>query len=410
MLARLLRLFADVRKGEERVALLLTANVFFLLLAYYLLKVVREPLILAGGGAEVKTYAAALQAVLLIPTVRAYGAISRRFGRTRLISVVTLFFASNLVLFFALAKLHVPLGVPFYLWVGIFNVTAIAQFWSFASDVYDEETGKRIFPLVGVGSAVGAIAGARIAKTLLLSLGPYALMLVAAAIITLALIFVRSVDAGAPKEQPVASASDGFSLLLRDRYLLLVGALTMLLNWVNTMGEYVLDRTLVSVLGDNAVAIGAFKADYFAWVNGVGLCLQLFVVSRLFKVIGVRGALFVLPLVSLSGYGALAFFPVLGLIAVAKVAENSLDYSLQNTARQALFLVTTREEKYQAKAAIDTFLVRVGDVLAAVTVFVGTRLHLSTSRFVAFNVVLVLSWLSVVRLLGRAHREREART
>ncbi len=405
---RLLRLFADVRRGEARVALLLTANVFFLLLAYYLLKVVREPLILAGGGAEVKTYAAAAQALLLIPTVRAYGALSRRFGRVKLVTATTLFFASNLVGFFALGRLHVPLGVPFYLWVGIFNVTAIAQFWSFASDVYDEEAGRRLFPLIGVGSALGAIAGARVAKRLLVVIGPYGLMLLAAAIITAALVFVRSIDGGKRREQPVGSARDGFALLLRDRYLLLVAALTLLLNWVNTMGEYVLDRTLVRVA--DPAAIGAFKADYFAWVNVIGLVLQLFVVSRVFNRVGVRGALLVLPLVALGGYGTLAFLPVLSLIAVAKVAENSLDYSLQNTARHALFLVTTREEKYQAKAAIDTFVVRIGDVLAAATVFVGTQLHLATAHFVLLNVGLTLVWLGVVLALGRAHHAREAVT
>ena len=408
---RILRLFADVRRGEARVALLLTANVFSLLLAYYLLKVVREPLILAGGGgAEVKTYAAAAQAILLVPAIRAYAVLSRKLGRTQLITAVTAFFAANLVVFFALAHLRVPIGVPFYLWVGVFNVTAVAQFWSFASDVYDEDAGKRLFPIVGVGSALGAVAGARLAKRLLVALGPSALMLVAAVVILLALFFVRAVDRASPRREPTTTpavrAADGFALILRDRYLLLVAALTLLLNWVNTLGEYILDRTLVARLGSDAIAIGAFKADYFAWVNIVGLLLQLFLVSRVFRAVGVRGALLVMPLVALLGYGTLAFVPLLSLVAVAKVAENSLDYSLQNTARHALFLVTTREEKYQAKAAIDTFVVRVGDVLAAVMVFVGVRLHLATMHFIALNVVLCGLWLGVVLALRGAHRVR----
>jgi AAA family ATP:ADP antiporter len=425
---RFLRLFAEVRPGETATVLLLTSNVFLLLLAYYLLKIVREPLILAGGGAEVKSYAAAGQALLLIPVVRLYGYLAGRFGRLTLATIVTLFFVTNLVVFFALARAHVPLGVPFYLWVGIFNVTAIAQFWSFANDVYTSEEGGRLFPLLGVGSSVGAVAGARVAKLLFRPFGAHALMLVAAVVLLLCLGLTYLVHrrdarrkaglgAAAEVEAPMGKQG-GFTLLLRDRYLGLVAVLTLLLNWVNSTGEYVLDRTLVemasgasSLAGTGAAGseqiIGEFKADYFGWVNLVGVLLQLFVVSRVFKYLGVRSALFVLPCVALLGYGSLSFVPLLSVILVAKVAENSVDYSLQNTARQALFLVTSREAKYKAKAAIDTFVVRSGDVLAATVVWFGTRAHWSTIRFITANIVLVTLWLSIVFAIGREHRRRE---
>jgi AAA family ATP:ADP antiporter len=158
--------------------------------------------------------------------------------------------------------------------------------------------------------------------------------------------------------------------------------------------------------------IGEFKADYFAWINVTGVVLQLFVVSRVFKHVGVRGALrcFVLPLVALAGYGSSSFVPLLSVIFVAKVAENSVDDSLQNTARQALFLVTSREAKYKAKAAIDTFVMRLGDVLAAAVVWMGIRAHWETHRFIVVNVVLVFFWLGAVVVIGRVHdrRAREA--
>ncbi|MBI5537024.1 MAG: MFS transporter [Deltaproteobacteria bacterium] len=418
--ARVLSLLAEVRPGEATTVLLLTLNVFLLLCSYYLLKSAREPLILTQGGAEVKTYASAGQAILLIGMTAVYGSLARRFGRMRLISVVTLFFASNLLLFSVVGRAGVAIGVPFYLWVGVFNMSIVAQFWGFAADVYTAEQGKRLFAIVGVGSSVGALVGARIAKWLVVPIGPYGMMLVAACVLLVCLgltAVTHRREAGhvaAHKREPdqPLSSRGGFSLLLRDRYLLLIAALTLLLNWVNTIGEYVLDRTLLAAAASAAGGltseqfIGVFKASYFGWVNFVGVALQLVVVSRIFKYLGVRVALFFLPLVALGGYGVMGIAPVLSLVFVAKVAENSLDYSVQNTARQALFLVTSREAKYTAKAVIDTFVVRTGDVLAAITVWLGSRLALSSARFAWVNVALIVLWLCVLVALVREHRRR----
>ena len=108
--------------------LVLCLIVFSLLAAYYLLKTAREPLILlSGGGAEMKQYASAGQAALLVVVVRAYASLARHVGRVRLLASVYLFFASNLLIFAALATAGTPIGVPFYLWVGVFNYTSIAQ-------------------------------------------------------------------------------------------------------------------------------------------------------------------------------------------------------------------------------------------------------------------------------------------
>jgi ATP:ADP antiporter, AAA family len=424
-LERALSLFAEVRGGEGVTAILLTFNVFLLLLSYYLLKTAREPLILASSGAEVKSYASAGQSILLIGVVKLYAWLGGKLDRVRLITTVNLFFATNLVLFYFLGKLGVPLGIPFFLWVGIFNVSVVAQFWSFAADIYDEEQGKRLFAIVGVGSSVGAVAGAHIAKMLFKPLGPYSMMLIAAGVLALCLLLTRLVhrreiarvktQEKREEAQKPLGAAGGFELLMRDRYLLLIAALTLLLNWVNTTGEYILDRTLVPLAMEHAAGggekaamdfIGTFKASYFEWVNILGVTMQLFLVSRIFKYLGVRTALFILPAVALLGYSTIAFLPVLSLIFAAKVAENSLDYSVQNTARQALFLVTSREEKYKAKAVIDTFIVRAGDVLSAVTVAVGAVLGLATRHFILVNVGLLLVWLYVVYRLDREHARR----
>src|SRR5439155_24554260 len=134
-----LSIFTDVRAGEGTGALLLAANVFSLLAFYSVLKTVREALILSEGGAVVKSYAAAGQALLLLGIVPLYGFIASRVRRLKLINGVTLFFISNLLVFYALAQMHISLGVPFFLWVGIFNLLVVAQFWSFAYDIYSEE-------------------------------------------------------------------------------------------------------------------------------------------------------------------------------------------------------------------------------------------------------------------------------
>jgi ATP:ADP antiporter, AAA family len=419
-LSVLLRPFAKVEPAEALTAVVMTLTVFLLLTAYYLLKTAREPLILLNGGAEVKSYASAGQAVLLLGFVQLYGWVARKVGRMRLLLGVYIFFAANLVLFAVLARAAVPVAIPFYLWVGVYNYTSIAQFWGYASDVYTPQQGKRLFAVIGIGSSLGAVAGAHLAK-LVVPLGPQAMMLGAAILLGVCcalLLWVNArVDAPAANEskkkdeQPLSQESV-FSLLVHDKYLILIAVLTLLINWCNSTGEYILDRTLLAAVAgknqhaDPMVFIGQFKAEYFEWVNILGVALQLFAVSRILDKLGVRAALFFLPIVAFAGYAVMLVAPVLSLIRLAKVAENSLDYSVQNTARQALYLVATRVEKYVGKIAVDSFFVRFGDVLSAIAVFVGAKLALPVQVFAAINMVLVGVWVFVVVLVGREHKRR----
>lgn len=423
-LDKMLSLFADVRAGEGIGALLLASNVFLLLAAYYILKTVRESLILSEGGAEVKSYSAAAQALLLLFVVPAYGAFASKVSRMKLIAWVTLFFVSHLALFFLLGVGGTHFGIAFFLWTGIFNVLVIAQFWAFANDVYDERQGKRLFAIVGVGSSLGALVGARLAAVLFSAFGPYRLMLLAAAmllgcILITYLVNRRESAASSVKartaEEPLGKEG-GFQLVFRSRYLFLIAMLVVLLNVVNTTGEFILGKLVVAeaneMFGKGAAFehqrqgfIGSFYGNFFSLVNFLGLLFQLFLVSRIFKYIGVRGALFILPCIALGGYGLLIAFPVLGIVRIAKVLENSTDYSIQNTARQALFLPTSREAKYKAKAAIDTFFMRTGDMLQAGVVFAGTRLALGIKNYAFVNVALVLIWLAIVAAIYREHKK-----
>lgn len=454
-LDRFLRLFSDVRAGEGVTALLLTLNILLIFTAYYIIRPVREGLILAvPGGAELKSYLSAGQVVLLLGLVPLYASLASRYPRRRLINTVTAFFVACLALFYVLGELEVSLGVVFFLWIGIFNVMVIAQFWAFANDVYREEEGKRLFPIVAFGASAGAVFGSFMAAQLIGPLNVYQVFLVAGAVLAVSLVLTNIVDererrrteghlapsessatlpavtetgthrvieGGAARQEKTAGrrapGKGAFRLVLRNRYLLLIAVLVVLLNVVNTTGGYILDRT-VSRLAADAVAkgaagglseqavIGSFFANFQLVQNLTGMLLQLFVVSRILKYLGVQVALLVLPVIALGGYTLLAFYPILGVIRWAKIAENATDYSLNNTVRNVLFLPTTREQKYKAKQVVDSFCQRAGDVLQAGLVYVGTTfLALQAQQFAIVNLVLVAVWVVLAILIGEEYRK-----
>jgi ATP:ADP antiporter, AAA family len=421
---RVLAIFTSVEAGEGIGALLLAGNVFLLLTAYYILKTVREALILAQGGAEVKAYASAGQAALLLAAVPAYGWLASRLTRFRLVAAVMLFFLANLPIFYALNSSGVSIGIAFYLWLGIFNLMALAQFWAFASDLYTEEQGKRLFPVLGIGSSLGALAGARIAAIFFADLGVGRLLVLAGTLMGGSLLLTwlvnrRACAACAQQRSNNSSAlgsRGGFEIVSADRYLRLIALMVVLLNVVNTGGEYVLSKLVVAEAAQAAAGaadpaavkqafIGQFYGNYFAWVGFGGLILQAFLVSRLFRWIGVRGALFLLPTIAFGGYALLAALPALSIALTTKVFENSTDYSVENTARHALFLPVNREAKYKAKTAIDTFFYRTGDMTQAGVVWLGTSLAFTTRHFALTNVCFIVAWLGVTFMLSKNQPE-----
>jgi AAA family ATP:ADP antiporter len=418
-LDRVLGIFTEVRASEGVTALLLMLNIFLLLAAYYLLKTIREPLILnAPGGAEVKSYSAAAIAGLLIILVPLYSAVASRVSRVKLINGVTLFFIACLIAFFVLSQASVAIGVPFFIWVAIFSLMMVAQVWAFAADVYTVDQGKRLFAIVGFGASLGAIVGSFATGQLVKRFGPSPFMLAAAALLAVCLLLtnvinLREKNARAPKPSGPASRRNGFALVFSDRYLLLIALLMLVYNLVNTTGEYILAKTVVTAYTqahgaaatgglDEGKVIGEFYGNYFTLVNVASAFLQAFVVSRVLKYFGVRIALLVLPAVALVGYTGMAFVPLLPLIRTVKLAENSIDYSLQNTTRNALYLPTSREAKYKAKQANDAFFVRFGDVLSAGLVFAGTRwMNFGSRQFALVNVALIAGWLILAVVIGR---------
>ena len=428
-LERFLRLFTDVRNGEGPQLLLLAFHGFLVLTAYYVIKPVREALILdQPGGAELKSYAYAAQAVLLVVLVPLYGALATRLPRRRLINVVTAFCIACLPAFYLLAEAKAPVGLVFFLWIGVFSLIGIAQFWAYANDIYTPEAGKRLFAVIAFGASSGAVFGAWISSHLIRAIGVNPLLLAAATVLAVSLMLFNVIDlrsqaarhgrTGPAKEDVPIGAGNAFALVLRNRYLVLMALVIFFLNWVNTSGEYILSSIVKHAAdaevaagtlsaGDEGRFIAAFFANYFQIVNIAGMLLQLFVVSRVVKYLGVPVALCILPVVALGSYTLAALIPSLAIMRWVKTAENSVDYSLMNTVRQMLFLPTTREEKYKAKQVIDSFVVRFGDVLSAGTVYLGTTFFaLTVSQFAWINVVLVLVWLALAVATGLEFRRR----
>ena len=418
-LDRLLRVFGDVRAGEGRDVVFMFFNIFLLLLAYYVLKTVREPLILTAGGAELKSYAAAAQAAVLLFYVPAYGWLVSRLPRQQLILVVVLFFFGWIQLFFFAGLAGVPfVGFAFYVWVGIFSLTMIAQFWSMANDIYSKPEGDRLFPLIAIGSTAGAPLGAFLAERLFASgVSPWTMMQLAGVVLLVHLglyYTVRRTSHRPTSAAKTTKSGGGFGLVLQSPYLRLIALLLVLLNIVNTTGEYILASLVTGRAAalanatpgfDEGAFIGAFYGSYFFWVNILSVILQAFVVSRVVKYLGMAGALFALPVIAFGAYGLIATSGVIMLVRVMKTLENSTDYSMMNTAKQMLWLPTTPDQKFKAKQAIDTFFVRMGDMLSAAVVFVGTTfVTLTPSGFAGVNLIFVVASLGVAWALLREYR------
>ena len=425
--ARSLRLLASLEPGEMHPVALYFTYAFTLVVSYYLLKSLREPLLLAAGSAEIKSYAYALTAAALLLLFPLYRFLYRRMSTTRLIRSITVFFLLNLLVFFSLGRAGVDVGFVYYVWVGVAGVTLIAQFWAHAADSFGVASGQRLFPVILCGATLGGLAGPLLFRALYSTLGPWPLMLVAACLLAATWPLVawsrqslpassRSVDPQCGTSGSACPALGGFAFLLRDRYLLLLAALVVLLNCINTTGEYLLTELVLRHADERIAAdptlergaiVAAFYADFFFAVNALTVATQVLLVGKIFRWIGVHGAVLVLPIVAFIGYALAAFVPIFAILRIVKVLENSTDYSIMNTTRHALYLPLSSAAKYEGKTLIDTFFWRFGDVLQAGVVFVGLHwLGFGFQQFALLNMGLAFIWLVIAAQVARRYRQR----
>ena len=327
-LDRFLCVFTDVQPGEGANALLMFVNVFLILCAYYFVKPLREGWIAVSdiGGLskmEVKAYSSFGQSLLLIPVVWYFGRLSGRYRRSDLIIRSTLFCMVNLILFWAIQPgffiENLPYsGVIFYLWVGMFGVFVVAQFWAFAADIYSEERGNRMIPLIAVGATSGAACGSWLTEILVNSrlFSTEWLLMVAMIPLAASVILYRLVDHRMPRQTKEPdrprkpednrqnTGQSAITIIFSSRFLLATAAITLILSWVNTNGENLLFRVIQEYLREQALTqrisdsdrllaftrdgTTAFYGDFYFWVNIIALLLQAFVASRILKYGGFR--------------------------------------------------------------------------------------------------------------------------
>ena len=425
---RFLTLFTRVQAGEGRFIGILTLQAFTLMVAYYLIRPVREALILTEGTAELRSYAVGVQALLLILILPVYGQLVSCIASNRVFQYVMAFFALNLVVFFLIGHAGIRFSFVFFVWASIFAVMAVTQFWAFATDLLDVNSGIRLFGVIATGVSAGAWVGANLASAGFKSIGPYGLMLAAAGVLCISIYLSERArhavrPAGArrqPEAGPISNCTSdnarrwlgGLAVVGRSRYLIGIAALVVLVNWITSTGDYVLSNWLIEVAREQApqdtgAYIGAFMGKYCSTITLVGFLIQLLLVSRIINGAGLARALLVTPVAILAGFCLIGFLPVFALLQSALVLQRSLDYSLLNTTRSALLLPATREEKYQAKTAIDTLFYRLGDLLSTVGVFVGLRVVEDPRlQFVWLIVILSATMTGVAWLIGREYARR----
>ena len=430
---RFLTLFTSVRPGEGRSIFVMLAQIFLLLFGYYLIRLVRETLILVEGSPEVRAYSTGAIAVTLIFVIPLYKLLfdylKSRGNKSAVLLWVGGFFISNLLIFAFLVWLGIPIAVPFYIWVGVFNVMVIAQFWAFAADLFNVRTGQRLFAVIMMGAALGAMAGSQAGGRLFSMIGVTNLMLLSAVLLAAVLFLSRiaervvpegsrsvpAANSAEPQANVVAQILSGFRVVARSGYLVRIALFVMLLNLVNTNGGYVLVTFLTEHARDVVASsagtlttgdvISRFWGNYWTWFTALQIVIQLFLVSRIFRWFGVRGAILVLPIVMIMNYGLILFVPVFALVRVMMIIENATNMSMGNTTNHTLYLPVNREEKYVGKTTIDTFITRFGDLLSAGLVMVTAQfLGLEIGWIIAINLSLAVALFALGNAIGKYHR------
>ena len=440
---RLLQKIVDVRANELRALGLAFVFNFVVLGSYYVVRPIRDD-IAATGGIETLPWMYTGTLVTMLVANALFSAIVARMSRRRFIPIAYRFFMANLVIFYVLMHTLTPaqnvwVGRAFYVWVSVFNLFVVTLFWAFMTDVFNSEQAKRLFAFISVGGSIGAIVGPIITVTLVHKLGAANLILVTAAMLEAApwcVKFFPTEFARDPERQPrnpveatsklapphpstaLRSARDdrtaeqpigggilaGITHVIRSPYLLGICGFVLLYT-VTTTFSYFQQTEITGHQFQDRSARTAFFAQLDLVVNTLTLVLQLFITGHLMKRLGVGITLVTMPLLSMVGFLALGFAPTLGLLAVFQVARRATNFGFTRPAREVLFTVLRREDKYKAKSLIDTFVYRTGDQIGAWS-YSGLRalgLQLTGISFVA--VPLTALWCGLCFWLGKKQSE-----
>jgi AAA family ATP:ADP antiporter len=415
---------------EEVRALTWSFAYFFCLLAgYYVLRPLRDEMGIAGGVKNLQWLFTATFFVMLA-AVPVFGAIVARLPRKRFVPLVYHFFVLNIAIFWVLLTLNIErvmVARVFFVWISVFNLFAVSVFWSFMADLFASEQGKRLFGFIAAGGSAGALAGPAITVALAVPLGPVNLLIIAAVLLELAVLCAHRLETSAAElanarsaAQPKAPANAqpagnvlgggwlaGILMVLRSRYLGGIALWVVLLSLAGTFLYFQQANIVAAASDDPAVRTRIFATIDLA-IGIVTLVVQCFATGRLIARFGVGPAVAFLPVVFACGFVALALSPALLVVIAFQAMQRAANFALSNPAREVLFTVVSREEKYKAKNVIDIVVFRGADAVTGwlFATLRGAGLELSTISLA--TVPFLVAWAILGLALGRT-QERLSR-
>ena len=428
ILSRLLK----VEPGEIESLLFSCAYFFFVLCGYYMIRPLRDAMGVAGGIKNLKWLYLGTLAGTLIGSV-VFAAIAARYPRRRFIPYVYRFFIANLLIFFVLLKAvpessQVNLGRAFFVWVAVFVMFVVSVFWSFMADMFTNAQGKRLFAFIAVGGTFGQICGSYVAGHFAPKLGAVNLVIASAVLLEVACWCVHRLNTLArggghrPSTAPARPGEDrplgggpleGFGRVARSGYLLGI----CLFMFCYTITSTLLVVTKLDIGAQESIgrdAQVAFFATFDLWAGVATIVAQIFLTSRLIARFGIGLTMGVLPVVTLLGFAVLGvtfvrpeWLPVVGVLIVFEALRRATNFAISRPAREVLYTVVSRQDKYKSKNLIDTFVYRFGD---QVGVWAQAGLASLGTAAIAFGALpLAGGWLVVGLWLGRRQRELAAR-
>ena len=405
------------------------AYFFCLLAGYYVLRPLRDEMGIAGDVRKLPWLFTATFVVMLA-AVPLFGAVVARLPRRRFIPLVYHFFVVNIAIFwllltFDIGKLYV--ARTFFVWISVFNLFAVSVFWSFMADLFSSEQGKRLFGFIAAGGSAGALLGPTVTVALAVPLGPVNLLIVAAILLEAAVVCAYRLERVAPRQQstlpapPEAGTSarrpeaaalgggalEGFLLLLRSPYLAGIALWVFLLSLAGTF-LYLAQANVVAAASDDPAVRTRIFATIDLAAGVLTLLVQFFVTGRLISRFGVGPAAAFLPLVFTVGFALLASNPILIMVMAFQTIQRAANFAISNPAREILFTVAGREEKYKAKYLIDGVVFRAADAATAALFAALLAAGLGLSTIFYATVPVAAGWLVLALMLGKA-QERRAR-
>jgi AAA family ATP:ADP antiporter len=407
---------------QERAAALWSFAYFFALLAgYYVLRPLRDQMGIAGGVKNLPWLFTATFLTLLVAQPF-YGALVARLPRARFIPIVYHFFVVNLLVFWALLTSDIETAVVarvFFVWVSVFNLFAVAVFWSFMADLFTSEQGKRLFGFIGGGGTAGALLGPIITIWLSVPLGPVNLMIAAVIFLELAVFCAYRLErnvvvhartqAQAQTESIGGSAFAAIPELVRSPYILGIAVWVVLLSYAATI-IYFEQAHIVSEAVKSAGLQTRIFASIDLAVSLLTLITQLLITGQVLKRVGTGVAAAALPAVYIVGFAALAAMPTLIVVVTVQVVQRWMNFAIANPARQLFFTVVTREEKYKAKNLVDVVVYRGSDALSGWIFDTLQGLGLKLGAIALCSLPVVAGWAVLSLVLGREQERRSTKS